>query len=59
MLQSGIDQSKVKKALKGLPFAPGMRDLIEAAHLAGLECIILSDNLNFFIETFLDHAGIR
>ncbi len=59
MLELGVTESAIVKALTGLTFVAGIRDLIETSHDRGFEIVVLSDNLTLFVEAFLEFAEIR
>jgi phosphoserine phosphatase len=54
-----VTESAIVKALTGLTFVAGIRDLIETSHDRGFEIVVLSDNLTLFVEAFLEFAEIR
>jgi phosphoserine phosphatase len=59
MQRAGITESSISNQLSGLLLVPGIRELIETSHERGLEIIVLSDNLTFFVEKFLESSGLR
>jgi hypothetical protein len=59
MLELGVTEAAIVKALTGLTFVAGIRDLIETSHDCGFEIVVLSDNLTLFVEAFLEFAEIR
>ncbi|KAF8678616.1 hypothetical protein HU200_046235 [Digitaria exilis] len=56
---SGKALGDVAAVLRGAPIDPRVPHAIRAAHALGCDLRVLSDANGFFIETILDHHGLR
>ncbi|KAL2937643.1 Inorganic pyrophosphatase 2 [Bienertia sinuspersici] len=59
MHDKGITINDIVEVLKRTPIHPRIVPAIKAAHAAGCDLRIVSDANMFFIETILDHLGLR
>ncbi|XP_021856307.2 inorganic pyrophosphatase 2 [Spinacia oleracea] len=59
MHSQGITTDDIARVLKTVPIHPRVIPAIKAAHAAGCDLRIVSDANTFFIETVLDHLGLK
>ncbi|XP_021856236.2 inorganic pyrophosphatase 2-like [Spinacia oleracea] len=59
MHTQGITTDDIARVLKTVPIHPRVIPAIKAAHAAGCDLRIVSDANTFFIETVLDHLGLK
>lgn len=59
MHEKGVKINEIVEVLKTTPIHPRIVPAIKAAHAAGCDLRIVSDANMFFIETILDHLGLR
>ncbi|XP_021757820.1 inorganic pyrophosphatase 1-like [Chenopodium quinoa] len=59
MHTQGVTIDDIARVLKRVPIHPRVVPAIKAAHAAGCDLRIVSDANMFFIETILDHLGLK
>lgn len=59
MHAAGVTTDQIVKVLEKIPIHPRVVPAIKAAHAAGCDLRIVSDANKFFIETILNHLGLR
>ncbi|GAB4842441.1 hypothetical protein Ancab_012413 [Ancistrocladus abbreviatus] len=59
MHAAGVTINEITEVLKRIPIHPRIIPAIESAYAAGCELRIVSDANRFFIETILNHLGLR
>lgn len=61
MAEEGVSKESIKSAVEKIPPTPGLLSLLQylQSHQQDFELVVVSDANMVFIETWLEHAGVR
>lgn len=61
MAEQGVTEDAIHAAVKRIPASPGFLDLLQylQSHMEDFELVVVSDANMYFIETWLECAGVR
>ncbi|XP_039990927.1 probable phosphatase phospho1 isoform X2 [Xiphias gladius] len=61
MAEQGVSEDSIRSAVEKIPPTPGLLNLLHylQSHQQDFELVVVSDANMYFIETWLEHAGVR